>query len=98
MAAMTASGAAIGLIGGPIGAAIGSAIGAATGGLMGASVNIEANKEENERIDKLTKLYDDIGEAAFDQNELIDLGFDTASKKYIESVKKIVKANVEAAE
>ena len=78
------------LIGGLVGAGVGL-----VGGLTG---NAEANKQENAQIDKLAKQYQTMGEEAFDDANLEALGFDTANKAYIASLREVVEATVAAAD
>ena len=97
-ATLAAEGALIGSILGPIGAAVGGLIGGVTGALTAATANASQNEADNKKIDDLTALYDQIGEAAFDSATLQEMGFNTANEAYIESVKEVVRATNQAAE
>lgn len=93
-----AAGAGYGAMFGPWGAAIGGVIGGIAGlgtALWGNSVD---NKTQNDQIDKLAKQYETMGEEAFDDANLKALGFDTANKAYIDSLKEVVEATVAAAD
>ena len=86
------------MLGGPWGAAIGGVIGSIAGlgtALWGNSVN---NKTQDDQINKLAKQYEIMGEEAFDNANLEALGFDTANKAYIDSLKEVVEATVAAAD
>ena len=81
-----------------IGPLVGALGGAVVGALGGAIYNGIDNAVENSRIDKLTALYDEIGEAAFDSATLQELGFDTANQNYINSIKEVVRETNSAAD
>lgn len=98
LGAGAAMGAGYGAMFGPWGAAIGGVLGGIAGlgtALWGNSVD---NKAQNEQIDKLAKQYETMGEEAFDEANLEALGFDTANKAYIDSLKEVVEATVAAAD
>ena len=86
------------MFGGPLGAAIGGVIGGIAGLGLTLQGNSEDNKTQNNQIDKLTKQYEIMGEKAFDDANLKALGFDTANKAYIDSLKEVVEATVAAAD
>lgn len=86
------------MFGGPLGAAIGGVIGGITGLGLALQGNSDNNKIQNDQIDKLTKQYEIMGEKAFDDANLKALGFDTANKAYIDSLKEVVEATVAAAD
>lgn len=86
------------MFGGAWGAAIGGVLGGIAGlgtALWGNSVD---NKAQNDQIDKLAKQYETMGEEAFDDANLEALGFDTANKAYIDSLREVVEATVAAAD
>ena len=86
------------MFGGPLGAAIGGVIGGIAGLGLALQGNSDNNKIQNDQIDKLTKQYEIMGEKAFDDANLKALGFDTANKAYIDSLKEVVEATVAAAD
>ena len=86
------------MLGGPLGAAIGGVIGGIAGLGLALQGNSEDNKTQNDQMDKLTKQYEIMGEKAFDDANLKALGFDTANKAYIDSLKEVVEATVAAAD
>lgn len=86
------------MLGGPWGAAIGGIIGGIAGLGLAFQGNSEDNKTQNDQIDKLTKQYEIMGEKAFDDANLKALGFDTANKAYIDSLREVVEATVAAAD
>lgn len=93
-----AAGAALGSIIPVIGTAAGAIIGGLIGSVGAMVVNDFNDLEDDARIDKLTEQYRLMGEEAFDATKLQELGFDTANKAYIESVKSVVKATISAEE
>lgn len=93
----TAAGAALGTIIPGIGNAVGAIGGAIIGAIGGAIYNSIDNAKEQSRIDELTTLYDQIGEAAFDAATLQELGFDTSNQAYINSIQDVVRATDQAA-
>ena len=82
----------------PVAAAIGGLIGGIVGGVTAGATNAADNAEEEERVQELTDLYRTMGEEAFDAAKLEELGFDTANKAYINSIKDIVKETIAAEE
>lgn len=94
----TAAGAALGTIISGIGNAVGAIGGTIIGAIGGAIYNSIDNAKEQSRIDELTTLYDQIGEAAFDAATLQELGFDTSNQAYINSIQDVVRATDQAAE
>lgn len=75
------------------------ATGGASAGVLAADTsNIIGNLIEESRIKELTDLYREMGEEAFDAATLEKLGFDTANKAYINSVKDVVKETIAAEE
>lgn len=86
------------MFGGPLGAAIGGVIGGIAGLGLALQGNSDNNKIQNDQIDKLTKQYEIMGEKAFDDANLKALGFDTANKAYIDSLKEVVEATAAAAD
>lgn len=96
-AAGAAAGAALGTIIPGIGTAVGAIGGAIIGAIGGAVYNGIDNANEQARIDELTALYGQIGEAAFDAATLQELGFDTSNEAYINSIQEVVRATDQAA-
>lgn len=93
----TATGAALGTIVPGIGNIVGAIGGAIIGAIGGAVYNSIDNAKEQSRIDELTALYGQIGEAAFDAATLQELGFDTSNQAYINSIQDVVRATDQAA-
>ena len=81
-----------------IGAMPGAVIGAINGALTAGIRNSIDNSIEESRINELTDLYRKMGDEAFDAATLEKLGFDTANKAYINSVKDVVKETIAAEE
>lgn len=80
---------------------VGAAAGPGTaviGALIAGTSNSTDNLIEESRINELTDLYREMGEEAFDAATLEKLGFDTANKAYINSVKDVVKETIAAEE
>ena len=83
--------------GGPI-PVIGPIAGAIIGAVSASIGNGIDNAVEESRINELTDLYREMGEEAFDAATLEKLGFDTANKAYINSIKDVVKETIAAEE
>ena len=91
-------GAAIGTIVGSFIPVIGPVLGGAIGAIGTQLANDIDDSIQRGKIEELTALYDQIGEAAFDSATLQELGFDTANQAYIDSVKDVVRETNAAAE
>ena len=81
-----------------IGAIPGAIVGAISGALTAGISNSIDNSIEGSRINELTDLYREMGDEAFDAATLEKLGFDTANKAYINSIKDVVKETIAAEE
>lgn len=93
-----ALGATYGMMLGPWGAAIGGLLGGVVG--LGATLfnNKTENDAESERIDKLIADYETLGEKAFDDAHLKELGFTNVTDEYREGLMEVVKATSQAAQ
>ena len=81
-----------------IGAIPGAIIGTISAAITAGIKNNTDNLIEESRINELTDLYREMGDEAFDAATLEKLGFDTANKAYINSVKDVVKETIAAEE